>query len=239
MIEREYQEAFSPRWVIDNIEERTHELVLLRQIIPWQNLLEELSGFYSRDKGRKGISLRIMVALLLIKHLRHLSDRQVVQQVKENRYIQYFCNVPDENLSTFINRTSPLSRFRQRVGVEGVAHIEGIIFEILKKTGVISDRNCLMDSTVLAANIIYPTDVNLLYKAIQKMSHIAEKFHLSLELDQVALKKSWRNFGRDKKTPLGEYISEFFGFFEKTLKSFRKICGHLGRAHNLLPLLSY
>ena len=151
MIEREYQEAFSPRWVIDNIEERTHELVLLRQIIPWQNLLEELSGFYSRDKGRKGISLRIMVALLLIKHLRHLSDRQVVQQVKENRYIQYFCNVPDENLSTFINRTSPLSRFRQRVGVEGVAHSEDVAEK--EREGCISARSATEGFIAVAKNL--------------------------------------------------------------------------------------
>ncbi|MCP4059054.1 MAG: transposase, partial [Pseudoalteromonas sp.] len=25
-----------------------------------------------------------------------LSDRKVIQHIKENRYMQYFCNVPDD-----------------------------------------------------------------------------------------------------------------------------------------------
>ena len=67
----------------------------MRQVIPWPRIIDRLVSFYDPRQGRLGASLRTLIALLIVAKLRQLSDREVVQQVKENRYLQYFCNVAD------------------------------------------------------------------------------------------------------------------------------------------------
>jgi IS5 family transposase len=136
-----------------------------------------------------------MVALLILSRLRSLSDEKVVERVKENRYMQYFCNVPDSELATFVS-PSVLCRFRQRLGEKGIAIIETEVFELLRQSGVIKGDTLMMDSTVLSSNIIHPNDVLLIYKAFGKMKIFASHYELSLWWDESHLKKRWRAFGR-------------------------------------------
>ena len=110
----------------------------------------------------------MMVAVVILSRLRHLSDAGVIQAIRENRYMQYFCNVPDKGLATFLN-PSTLCRFRKRLGTKGMAILEGVVFEQLRQAGVIQGDALLMDSSVLESNIIYPNDVRLLYKAFDKI----------------------------------------------------------------------
>jgi len=39
MIEYTFEEAFSPEWINKNITDPTNELVILRQVIPWQMII--------------------------------------------------------------------------------------------------------------------------------------------------------------------------------------------------------
>jgi len=119
MIESSFEETFSKAWVETQINDSTNELVILRQVIPWQSIINQLTQFYKTNSGRLGKSLRVIVALVILSRLRSLSDDKVVEQVKENRYMQYFCNVPDTEIATFMN-PSVLCRFRQRLGVKRV-----------------------------------------------------------------------------------------------------------------------
>ena len=130
MIESSFEEAFSREWVKTQINDSNNELVIFRQVIPWQFIINQLTQFYDSNSGRLGKPLRVMVALLILSRLRSLSDEKVVERVKENRYMQYFCNVPDAELATFVN-PSVISRFRQRLGENGMTIIETEVFELL------------------------------------------------------------------------------------------------------------
>src|SRR5207249_6793574 len=123
-----------------------------------------LVPFYNPHKGRPGHSLRILVATSILSRLRQLSDRKVIEEMQENRCMQYFCNVPDQSLMTFLN-PSTLCRFRKRLGKEGTLIIEDQVFKHLKRASVIDAAMMRMDTTVLESPIMYPTDVRLLYKA--------------------------------------------------------------------------
>ena len=69
MIESSFEEAFSKEWVETQITDSTNELVILRQVIPWQAIIAHLTQFYDDIGGRSGKSLRIMVALLILGRL--------------------------------------------------------------------------------------------------------------------------------------------------------------------------
>ena len=119
MIDTEFQEAFSAEWVKIHVPDTQHELVILRKVIPWKALVQKLSSFYHSEKGRKGISLRIVIAIFILQFLRHLGDRIVKKAIKENRYMQFFCNIPDKDIVTFMD-SSTLTKLRNRFGVSGI-----------------------------------------------------------------------------------------------------------------------
>jgi hypothetical protein len=153
MISQTFEDVFSPQWVKTHITHCTHDLVILRHIIPWQPIIDRLVPFYNHQKGRTGHSLRTLVAISILSRLRQLSDRKVIANIQENRSMQYFCNVPDQDLMTFLH-PSTLCRFRQRLAKEGIAIIEDQVFKRLKRASVIKADTMLMDSTVLEILVI-------------------------------------------------------------------------------------
>lgn len=237
MINNDFGEPFSKAWIESQITDSKDELVILRQVIPWQKIIDRLICFYNSNNGRLGKSLRITVALLIVSRLRSLSDRKVVEQVKENRYMQYFCNVPDEKLANFVD-PSLLSKFRKRLGQKGVAIIETEVFELLRKSNVIKGDTLMMDSTVLPSNIIHPNDVLLIYKAFGKMRIFARKYKISPWWDQPHIKRRWRAFGRAKKSERATYLTEFYALFVPALETFRDHALVNPEVQNLLSLLT-
>src|SRR6266705_1446663 len=225
MIAQTFQDAFSPQWIKTHLPNPTHDLIILHHIIPWQPIIERLAPFYNPQKGRTGHSLRILVATSILCRLRQLSDRKVIENIQENRYMQYFCNVPDQRLMTFLN-PSTLCRFRKRLGKEGTLIIEEQVFEHLKRSAVIDADMMLMDTTVLESPIIYPTDVRLLYKAFDKMAALATDAKLDLWWDSSHVKQRWRAYNLNQKDRLA-YLREFSTVFVPALASFAEHLEHL------------
>jgi IS5 family transposase len=215
MIAQTFDEVFPPQWVNTHLSNPTHDLIILRQLIPWQPILDGLVPFYNLKTGRTGCALRTLVAVSILARLRQLSDRKVIEHIQENRYMQYFCNVPDQGLRTFRN-PSTLCRFRKRVGQAGISHIEDEVFTGLKRADVIEADMMLMDATVLNSPIIYPTDVRLLYKAFDKMAMLTAKGHLKPWGDTAHLKRRWRAYHLDRGQHR-TYLEEFYTLLQPAL----------------------
>jgi transposase, IS5 family len=67
-----------------------HPLYILSHKINWQVFQEAFKKHYSENKGAPAKPIRLMVSLLILKHVRNLSDESVVEQWAENAYYQYF-----------------------------------------------------------------------------------------------------------------------------------------------------
>lgn len=241
MIAHTFQEAFDPQWIKTHLPNPTHDLLILRRLLPWQSIIDRLIPFYHESKGRNGKSLRILVAISMLAKLRQLSDPKVIEQIQENRYMQYFCNVPDQGLRTFMD-PSTLCRFRKRLDQEGIAIIEEELFKFLRDTEAIAPEMMLMDSTVMESPIVYPTDVALLHKAFDKMARLAQLAGLELWWDPDQIKQLWRAHRLDSGKPLA-YLGAFYLQFEPTLETFASHLDELPlgyvktRWHDLLETL--
>jgi hypothetical protein len=88
MIAQTFDEVFSPQWINTHLSHSTHDLIILRQLIPWQSIMDGLVPFYDLKQGRTGCALRTLVAVSILARLRQLSDRQVIEHIQENRYMQ-------------------------------------------------------------------------------------------------------------------------------------------------------
>ena len=65
--------------------------VILSRKIPWREIEKEYSKKFSQDEmGAPAKTVRVALGALIIKEKLQLSDREVVEQIKENPYLQYF-----------------------------------------------------------------------------------------------------------------------------------------------------
>jgi IS5 family transposase len=159
-----------------------HPLYILANVVDWRMFEEEFAPLYSHE-GRPAKPIRLMVSLILLKHIRNISDESVVEQWKENVYYQYFsgetsyaCAEPCE--------ASELVHFRNRIGAKGVELILKESIRINGKDGL--EAEATTDTTVQEKNITYPTDNKLHRKIIKKCVAIAEK-------NEIELRQSYRH----------------------------------------------
>jgi len=68
-----------------------HPLFQLSNKINWERFENAFSPLYCSTNGRPAHPIRLMCGLLILKHLRNVSDEIVVFQWSENAYYQYFC----------------------------------------------------------------------------------------------------------------------------------------------------
>jgi transposase, IS5 family len=154
---------------------RKHPLYILANRVNWHQFDEAFKDLYCADNGRPAKPIRLMVSLLMLKHIRDLSDESVVEQWQENSYYQYFGGA-----TSFVAappcEASELVHFRKRIGEQG---IELILKESIRINGDDSnDPDVSIDTTVQEKNITFPTDNKLHRKIIKKCQQIAEKEQL-------------------------------------------------------------
>ena len=153
-----------------------HPLYILANKINWNIFEDAFAKLYSQE-GRPAKPIRLMVSLLMLKHIRNISDESVVEQWFENIYYQYFsgeksyaCAEPCE--------ASELVHFRNRIGEDGIELILKESIRINGKDG--EQRDATTDTTVQEKNITYPTDNKLHRKIIKKCIAIADKEDIEL-----------------------------------------------------------
>ena len=222
MIASTFSEVHDKEWIKSHLPDPTNELIIFRRVIPWESIVEQLVEFYHLQKGALGKSLRMMVAILLLSRLRGLSDRKVIFYIKENPYMQYFCNVPTDNLATFLHPSS-LWVFRNRLGVKGIEMIESAGFQRLRQSGAIENDAALIDSSVLESNIIYPNDVRLIFFAFKKMNLWAKNAKVPLWWKHKEIKQLWREYSMDKKASRRLYLVRFYLLFFPVLEQFENL----------------
>ena len=181
---------------------RRHPLFILAGKINWSVFEESFAKHYREGFGRPAKPIRLMVSLLMLKHLRNLSDESVVEQWAENAYYQYFSGE-----KAFASKepceASELVHFRNRIGAEGVELILKESIRINGKDG--HEDKGSVDTTVQEKNITYPTDSKLHRKIIKKCTAIAEKEGLELRqsysrtLKRLSLDQRFRNHPKNGK----------------------------------------
>lgn len=132
----------------------------ISKLIPWTDL-ERLYESRHSSTGRPAKDSRLIIGLMLLKHLTGLSDEDVVMSVRENPYQQVFCGLDVFKTGTFIE-SSTLTKQRKRLGVKFFAELEAKTYQALIDKKIIRGKAMFVDATVFPENIKYPNDVGLL-----------------------------------------------------------------------------
>ena len=185
-----------------------HPLFQLSNKINWECFENAFSPLYCSTNGRPAHPIRLMCGLLILKHLRNVSDEMVVFQWSENAYYQYFCGglefMPKQPCDA-----SELVHFRNRIGEEGM---ELILAESIRVNTDHDDEDhfdtAFIDSTVQEKNITYPTDAKLHKKIIKNVLKIVHDNCLPLRqsythtLKGIYRSQRFRNHPKNRKKAL-------------------------------------
>ena len=216
----EQDDLLRPR-LTDLIDMR-HELVRLEALIDWDFFEAEWAGFFPSHTGRPATSPRLVAGLLYLQHAYALSDEAVVARWAENPYWQHFCG------ETFFQHRPPidpssLTRWRGRIGEEGVEWLLTKTIEAGREAGVIRDRSLsdvIVDTTVMEKAIAHPTDTRLYEKARTRLVKLAHEAGLPL-------RQSYARLGPRLAMQAGRYAHA--RQFKRMRKALRRLRGYTGR----------
>ena len=89
----------------------------LAQLIPWSEFEQEYAENLGTEMGPPAKSFRLALGALIIKEKLGVSDRETVEQIRENPYLQYFIGQLSYSNEVPFD-PSLLVHFRQRISAE-------------------------------------------------------------------------------------------------------------------------
>lgn len=153
--------------------------VVMASLIPWSDFEEEYASIFSLEMGAPAKSFRMALGALIIKEKLGISDRETVEQIKENPYLQYFIGMSSYNNEAPFD-SSMLVHFRERISVDLVNRVnQQMVKKMLETTSPESSKKktekseinevknrgqLILDATCAPSDISYPTDLGLLNK---------------------------------------------------------------------------
>ena len=137
--------------------------IQLSSLIDWRGFEYAYGKLFSHT-GRPALSARLVIGALIIKHVKGLSDEEVVEEIVENPYLQFFVGLKRFQYEVPFDDSS-LSVVRKRLGEETFDRFERAVIERLMEGKLIKPRGVQNDATVFESELTYPTDTGLLNKA--------------------------------------------------------------------------
>ena len=170
-------------------------------MIPWDEIEDRYAELFPSKVGMPAKPLRTALGSLLIQKEYGYSDRELVEQIKENPYYQYFIGLPGyEYKAPFV--PSLLVEFRKRLDENVLAEINEMIAAYnnpddssdddsngggnsADNTNTENDNQLacepenegtlILDATCAPQNIAYPQDINLLNEAREKLESLIDQ----------------------------------------------------------------
>ena len=180
------------------------------------------AGFFPSEGGRPATSPRLVAGLMYLQYAFYLSDEAALRRWLETPYFQHFCGETFFQHHSPINHSS-LSRWRKRIGEEGVEWLLTKTIHAGREAGVVADESVervIADSTVMERNIAHPTDARLHERARQRMVKLARE--AGIELRQTYARKAPRLAARAGRHAHARQ-------FKRMRKALRTLEGYTGR----------
>ncbi|HAA22969.1 MAG TPA: IS5 family transposase [Cytophagales bacterium] len=218
--------------------------VKLSSLIPWDEIVSLYDHSISKDKGRPNLNGRVVVGSLIIQWLEGFTDRQLVQHIGENLYMQYFLGYTGFTPGPPFD-PSLLVELRKRLDMEKVIAINEAVLRkhgVLKTqqvpaTDVVDDEvpkkgRVLYDATVCPQDIAYPTDLNLLNEARLITEKVIDVLYIPIRGERKPrtyrklARKDYLNLAKKKrkgKKALRKGLKKQLGYLQRNLNTVEEL----------------
>ena len=215
--------------------------VKMADCIPWDEFEIKYAELFPSGTGNVAKPLRMALGALIIQTKFQFADRELVEQITENPYLQYFIGLPGYQEEAPFD-ASTLVLFRKRITAEMLMEANEYLLahkddgrndntppsvggsgmpDVPKEDG--NKGTLTLDATCTPVKIRYPQDISLLNEAREKLEAIIYRFSRSYDL---LLPRRYRR--RARKDYLA-YAKSRKHSAEKIRKALRKQLGYIGR----------
>lgn len=236
---------------LDGMIDMKHPLAVLATRMPWGEIERSLAPLFARKArmgsmkldadmfgptavvlaggvsaaGRPRLPIRLMVALLYLKHAFNESDESLVERWAQDVLFQFFSG-QDYYEHRLPCDPSQIGRFRRVLGEAGVEQLLKTTIETAVRIQAVNKsefERVIVDSTVQEKAIAHPTDSRLLEVARGQLAELAKKLGLSP-------KQTFEREGGTLRRKAGGYAhAKQFKRLRKVLRRQRTILGVLMR----------
>lgn len=218
--------------------------VKLAELIPWADFETKYSqSLEGSGDGPPAKPVRVALGALIIKERLGTSDRETVEQIRENPYLQYFLGFKEYDEDPPFHPTM-FVHFRKRLTKDMIIEVNEAVAmkEKSENPKDDSDENndppknrgkLLVDASCTPADITYPTDLKLLNKAREKSEEIIDVLHEPYigirKKPRTYRRQARKNFlavAKSKRLPKGKRrkaIRKQLGYLKRNLKTIKTL----------------
>jgi hypothetical protein len=163
-----------PKSATISIKDR-HELVLLADLLPWQELIETAINIrMSRVKVASGPEphYRELLGAVALMSVRSITYRQAEDLIAHYAPARYLCGLMD---STWQPDHITIFEFTQMMGPEGMDLLNKTFLFHAKEIGILDSGTLMSDTTAQEAMIPYPNEVGLMKRFTELVAKNLEK----------------------------------------------------------------
>jgi IS5 family transposase len=158
----------------------------------WQREACEL-GRSAVERGRPTIAMDTYVRLMVLKHRCGWGYRTLVAEVSDSLHLRRFCRI---GLSERVPDESTVRKLTRRLGAETVNEITRGLIEKARREGRFRPRAVRIDSTVVEADVRYPTDAGLAAAGVRALAREGRRLAVKIGAKRTAVRDRSRAVGR-------------------------------------------
>jgi IS5 family transposase len=136
-----------------------------RFIAPWRAL-------FDRRLGRPSVPVDTLLRLLFLKHRYGLGYESLCREVSDSIGWRRFCRI---GLDRPVPHPSTLVKLVRRAGPDVIEQLNQALVAKLAQGKLLRGRKLRVDTTVVEADIDYPTDADLLERAVRKVGGLVRR----------------------------------------------------------------
>jgi len=160
-----------------------------RFVAPWRVL-------FSTRLGRPSVPVDTLLQLLYLKHRYGLGYESLCREVSDSISWRRFCRIP---LDRPVPHPTTLVKLVRRAGPKVIDELNATLLHKLAAGKLLRARKLRVDTTVVEANVDYPTDADLLEHAVRKLGGLVRRIKARGAASRTRFRDRGRAAGRRMK----------------------------------------
>jgi IS5 family transposase len=158
----------------------------------WRREFEQ-TGRAVLTEGRPTIAMESYVRLMVLKQRYRWGYRSLVAEVSDSIHLRRFCRI---SLSERVPDESTVRKLTRRIGAETVAELTRALIETAVREKRFRPRAVRIDSTVIEADVKYPTDAGLASAGVGVLAREGRKLAKLIGETRARVRDRSRSMGR-------------------------------------------
>ena len=161
----------------------------------WERLLSETGA--SSGRGRPTIAMETYVRLMIVKHRSGWGYETLMREVSDSIHLRRFCRI---GMTDRVPDESTVRKLTRRLGAEVVHEITRELISKARREKRFRPRAARIDSTVIEADVRWPTDAGLASDGVRALAREGRKLAAKIGEKRTAVRDRSRSMGRKLRT---------------------------------------